>query len=196
MQSLNKLIQGEKVQSILTNTSNLENSTPVLDWNFFLNKMEILEAQKRDKIPAETLMAWFNTLKANSWNNERLEKQISVMLKNVTFGSIKIEDFFNSEEKFTREEMELKITQRINGLIQEGKRILQAESVEINKIAVSVAVAKRLKVYYNEEVDSNATEIINETVLEVAEKLGFKKVEYNNQVLSRSENLRAKLGLK
>ena len=118
------------------------------------------------------------------------------MLKNVTFGSIKIEDFFNSEEKFTREEMELKISQRINGLIQEGKRILQTESVEINKIAVSVAVAKRLQVYYNEEVDSNATEIINETVLEVAEKLGFKKVEYNNQVLSRSENLRAKLGLK
>ena len=196
MQSLNKLIQGEKVQSILTNMINLEKLTPALDWNFFLNKMEILEAQKRDKIPAETLMAWFNTLKANSWNNERLEKQISVMLKNVTFGLIKIEDFFNSEEKFTREEMELKISQRINGLIQEGKRILQTESVEINKIAVSVAVAKRLQVYYNEEVDSNATEIINETVLEVAEKLGFKKVEYNNQVLSRSENLRAKLGLK
>ena len=184
------------MQSILTNMINLEKLTPALDWNFFLNKMEILEAQKRDKIPAETLMAWFNTLKANSWNNERLEKQISVMLKNVTFGSIKIEDFFNSEEKFTREEMELKISQRINGLIQEGKRILQTESVEINKIAVSVAVAKRLQVYYNEEVDSNATEIINETVLEVAEKLGFKKVEYNNQVLSRSENLRAKLGLK
>lgn len=186
----------------LTSTNNLENLIPELDWNFFLKKMETLEAQKRDKIPAETLMAWFTTLKANSWTNERLEKQILVMLKNVTFGSVKIEDFFNNEEKFTREEMELKIFQRINNMIQNANRLLNGKfpeieleliPIELDINAVRLAVSKRLQVYYNQEIDFAAIEIINETILSVAEKMGFKKVEFNSDVLTSKQKLKAKL---
>jgi hypothetical protein len=184
----------------LKNTTALESYNPLIEWAFFLDKMQVLEAQKRDKIPTETLMAWFNTLKSNSWTNEKLSKQVDVMLKSVTYGAVKIDDFFTVNEKFTAEETEIKIRQRIDGLIREGSRLLQGKEIEvdllpisINVEAVNLAIAKRLKVYYNEETDFETKEIIDQTIIEVAERMGYKKIEHSKHHLTNSQKLKARL---
>lgn len=183
---------------ILTSTSNLENLLPVLDWNSFLSKMETLEAQKRDKIPAETLMAWFNTLKANSWDNARLEKQISVMLKSVTFGSIKIDDFFSNVDKITIEESNLRTMRQINSMIAKGEKLLANAEINfvmpemlIDKQQIYLAIEKRIRVYMLEEINEDAKQIISETIDLVSEKLGYKKVQYEQ--LSRSQEFKSRL---
>lgn len=189
------------MQLTSTSMNNLENyNQNNLDWNFFLAKMETLEAQKRDKIPAETLMAWFNTLRSNNWDNEKLSKQIDLMLKNVTFGSVKIEDFFTSIEKISIEESNLRTSRHISSMIAKGEKLLADAEINfimpekvVSKQQIYLAIEKRIKVYMLEEIEEDAKQIILETIDLVADKLGYKKVEYSRDILTHIQKLRAKL---
>ena len=172
-----------------------------LEWQYYLSQMQKVEALKRDKIPAETLMAWFNTFKARGFKNDDLAAAVKKVMTAKTYGAVKIEDFFIGEQLLTEQEAELKTKRQIDFLVRDCERMLEGQSLEVllpevalDKKLLALAVQKRLNVYYGQEINEKASEVINEAVEIAAEKLGLKKIKYEPDTLSAGKRLKVKLG--
>ena len=170
-----------------------------LDWQFYLGQMQKVEALKRDKIPAETLMAWFNTFKARGYSNQDLEKAVGKVLTAKTYGSVKIDDFFIGEQLLTEQEAELKTKRQIDYLVRDCERMLEGQSLEVllpevalDKKLLALAVQKRLNVYYGAEIDELAARVIEESVELAAESLGLKKIQFENDTLAAGQRIKKK----
>lgn len=153
------------------NTNALANLTPTFDYKYFLGKIALLEAQKRDKIPDETILAWFQTFKSNNWTKEKFDKQFDKVLKSPSYGAVKIDEFLNEEIKYSPEDFGRQIERWKNDMIRKGEKLLgdketktKAEYLNLNDDYIKLAVSKRIQLeYYNERQDA-MDEIINKAI--------------------------------
>jgi len=165
----------------LTNTNALQKTNQnLIDWNHFLKRMGELEAQKRDKISEETMHVWYRTFRMQNWTNEKFDKQFEIVLKNPSYGGVKIDEFFNEEVKYTEYEVNLKVKLAVDNLVKKGNYLLGNQIIEVTlpKIevdleAIRVAAAKRVELYYRNETERVTLDVIDEVLEEVKKRLNL-----------------------
>lgn len=94
-----------------------------LTYSFFLKEMAKIETAKRDNIPPETLRIWFNEFIRRGVKVNQFKIMVNAVLTINTFGAVKINDFFNQEELFTRTQMNLEIDRIINRKRREAQEM-------------------------------------------------------------------------
>lgn len=170
-----------------------------LTWEYFVKKMAELQAQKRDDIPKETMVVWFKTFTAKEWTKEKFDKQFEKVLANPSYGAVKIDEFFNEEIYYTQEQLRKEIESKVDSIIRKGNKILAGSQIELNILeptidmdAVKLSIAKRISVYYGDEQRNRFNEIIDEIYPAVLEKLGYKKMTYDNQRVGGGTKMKVK----
>lgn len=149
-----------------------------LDWNKFLKRMAVLEAAKRDSIPADTVKTWFLIAKEMNWSELDLDSKMAQIIKKKSYGNdtVRIDDFFSEEKVYTQSEVRIAVYKRITQIINEAKSILEysdrntdltsylMDFFKINELEVKVAVADQIKRSFIYERQSMIEELIDKEV--------------------------------
>lgn len=170
-----------------------------LTWAYFVLKIAELEVKKRDSIPEETIHAWFNDFISRGWTKTIFDKQFQIVLDNRSFGSVKIDEFFQNIKPYTQEEINLITEEKINSLIRQGEMLLSGKEIEveldieINPKLLKLAIAKRIKTYYRDEQSYLTDQIIDAAVSKIVNELKLERKSGSYERVGIGTRLRKKL---
>lgn len=181
----------------ITSPQSLEQiSTNELTQAYFKTKIGELIVMKRDNIPPPTVTMWYKHFKERlGWTKEKFDEQFEKVIKNTTFGVVKIDDFLREEKTYTEKEMNDFVTKKINSMITEAEKLMRRHGIEIElefevrvqTTAVKVMVANKiLRLLERAERDTNLS-LIDECFDCACERLGL-GIHENKTTIKRSVN--------
>jgi hypothetical protein len=158
-----------------------------LTYSFCLKLFMQLEAGKRDSLPQDTVRSWFITFLERGWTKAIVYQRYMAVKSSKKYGAVSIDDWFEAEETFTREEINIHVNRRINDLIKEGQKILweiqecPEKLLNIDYEKVRMAASEQVKFHlqnkryevieqYEERVKEEYRESIRQARLEMREK--------------------------
>lgn len=169
-------------------------TTPELEALYFQTDLEFryvwqnilqIQALRRDKIPDETIWAWFREFLRLGWKQADFDRALQNVKSAKIYGAIDFRNFLEAEPLYTAAEVELKVRERVNQTIRRGEHILKNAKLEINikgslettendLEAIRAAIMSRVRVYYSEASERQAADLITEFFAYVKEQGGFK----------------------
>lgn len=107
-----------------------------LEYNpFCLKLFGQLEAAKRERFSPETMRQWFIEFVKRGWTKKMVMTRYNALLAKPIFGVEKLEiaDWINAVQVYAEDEVNLKIDNKINNMINRGKYLKSNPDIELTE---------------------------------------------------------------
>jgi uncharacterized protein (DUF433 family) len=164
-----------------------------LEFTFVSAEIIKLQAIRRDKVPTETLISWYQEFLRMGWTKKDFLKAVEGVKRSKIYGAIDFTNFLEAEKFYTEKEVEIIIQKHLESEIKKGEKYLEDSKCrikvegEINLTeeklkAIKQYILKTIKTYYEADEDFKIAETI-EKVVEELKKTGKLKQKFYREIL-------------
>lgn len=156
-----------------------------LEFSFYLAEIARLQALRRDNIPRETLVVWYQEILKLGWNKEAFLERVEAVKRVKIYKAIDFTHFLEAEKLYTEMELNKIVQDRIDAIVRKGIKIIKATGAEIkitgsiqvseNELeAIRATVLKIVGTYYQRERDFITRDVINRIMDKIKGEDGLK----------------------